>query len=180
VTTEDFKRFFQEVLNGEIPASARDQILAYWKRFHVEPVLCLDDARIHKEFAKEVHIAAVANDYWPPCLYRFAFRPFLFENAPPRVARTVVQHELIHCYLERDKSPSEFLERRIIEYGETRSRNLVDRLVRQCQQALVQVLVYSAEESAVTRMNREWDGDDKEAADWCEAFIAQHGIPLNA
>jgi hypothetical protein len=168
MTTDTFTAFFFDTLDKQIPTDARDGIHAYWNAFRVEPRLILNDAEVDSEFGAAPEVAAVGGR---GCLHHFAFRQFIVEHAPEHVARTIIQHELIHCYLDRSNTPAKlFAEIMLRAPTYHRSMDLISQSIAKAKQAIRSIAAYNAEEPFVSAINTTWGGNDYEARQW----IQQH------
>lgn len=167
MTEEQFKDYFSRVLKKCIPDEARSAIEAYWKRFGMKPRLILGDRQIKECFPKPIEIAAVTGD---PCLSIFAFREFLWKNAPETILQTVVQHELIHCYFDQDKSVESAIIAPYLHPPRVDLRSVLEKCIDGSAAEARRVRVYNAEESSVTRINKAWGGDEDAVRKWIRVF----------
>jgi hypothetical protein len=166
MTNEQFTQFFYVVLEERIPKNGKAAIANYWGRFKVEPTLILGDAKIPSVFGSLVNIAAVRGR---DCLHIFAFRDFLVQHAPEPILQTIIQHELIHCFCEKDKQPEvydEFFFRRPIF---TSKWGLIRSSIQQVESGVRRTIQYNLGENLVTQINKDWGGDEVEARKWIEA-----------
>ena len=168
MTNDAFTIFFYDVVPKQIPTEVRHAIQAYWDAFHVEPRLVLGDAEINAEFGVATDIAAVGGR---GCLHRFAFREFVVEHAPENIAQTIIQHELVHCYLDRSNTPAKlFAERLLHPPPFNRPMDFIAQAIAKAQEAVRQVASYHFEEQLTAAINATWGCNDEEAGQWIQEY----------
>lgn len=173
MTTQVFTDFFFTIVDKQIPVNARHGIQAYWDAFGVKPQLILTDAQTDTEFGAAIDVAAVGGR---GCFHRFAFRQFIIEHAPEDIAQTIIQHELIHCYLDRSNTPAKLFADRLLR-SQAFNRpmyDLISQSVAKAQEAIRRAVSYNAEEQFVTAINTTWGGNDDAARQWIQQHKAAH------
>lgn len=179
MTPEAFSSFFHDVFETLIPAEAREAICAYWKAFGVAPDLLLSDAQIDEEIGLGAVDVAVV--FGGGCLHRFGFREFVVEHAPEAVARSIIQHELIHCYLNKNKTPvSQLFDKISRDWHLTPIMSPITRLIRDAEEKIRRIAIYNADEKAVAMINTAWGGSDKDAREWVGGHRAQNANSYGA
>jgi hypothetical protein len=113
-----------------------------------------------------VNIAAVAGR---DCLHVFAFRDFLVRQAPEPVLQTIIQHELIHCFCEKDNQPKKIEEWLFRRPDFAPKRDLIGEGIHQGKAQAKRVIQYHFEENLVFEINRQWGGDEVGARNWIQA-----------
>ena len=171
MSDEEFIVLFKEVL-GEMPAEQRSAILAYWEEWGVEPVFLLRDSDIRKELPNKVEIACVST-YYSPCYNRFAFREFLKE-APHDVLKTIMRHELLHCYSDRDFTKKKWAEEQLREMTAFQRPKTI--FIKSCEDGLrryAEARAIQREELFVGALNK----GERPAWEWCQQYIKEHALP---
>jgi hypothetical protein len=160
---QEFRRFFWNVLDTQIPSKNRDRIKAYWKRFKVEPLVLLSDDEItHLESVRNRKIKYACVTGYPRSI--FAFRMSFFHDAPASVLRTLVQHELIHVDHHSDDTPSKLFEDYAMQPS-FRPKNPYD-LVGQAEARIREAHRVMLDETVVAYTNDAWGGNQAEADIW--------------
>ncbi|MEJ0088736.1 MAG: hypothetical protein WDM80_03140 [Limisphaerales bacterium] len=163
MTNDEFTDLFFIILSERIPVEARNAIKVYWLRFNAEPQLILGNSQIDSYFGKRCPIAAVTGFL---CRHQFGFRDFIVEYAPEPIAQTIIQHELIHCYLDRNKLREDF-SAQLLRPPDFNPRKIgISKIIAEADCARRNFIAYNSEEVAVGRINQLWGANDEEARRW--------------
>lgn len=166
----EFRNFFLDILNNRIPNEAKRNILKKWKIGDRVPELFISDQDIIDNFKSLVKYAASLNELDN---HKFAFREFLVRNAPPEVVKTIIQHELIHVFMEPDY---DYGRKSWFESFQQSSypRHLSVDPVRDYEERILKEQHTALEEAKVSNLNYKWGGDEKAANEWLDEYHSQN------
>lgn len=166
---EEFTRLFQTCL-GELPAKDRDVIETYWCNWMMKPRLITDDAEIGR--IMKVEKAMVLGYPGIDCFFRFLFRNYIVSHAPLSVQKTIIKHELAHCFIagnsptmSKPRIPLPEIPSTFDSVGVAWKRALAVHRRR---------LLDKMDEHLASSTNRRWQSDEQSAHQWCDDYLRQN------